>query len=44
MGDAESFMGFMDISDSKLLNEVTPFSIIYTSSHKKSIAEIKGRR
>ena len=35
MGEAKSFIGFMDISDSKLLNEVMPFSIIYTNSHKK---------
>ena len=35
MGEAESFTEFMDISDSKLLNEDMPFSIIYTNSHKK---------
>ena len=43
-GEAKSFIGFMDISDSKLLNEVTPFSIIYTSSNKKYRAEIKRRK
>ena len=35
MAEAKSFRGFMDILDSKLLNEVLPFSNIYTSSHKK---------
>ena len=44
MGEAKSFIGCMDISDSKLLNEVMPFSIIYTSSHKKIIAEIKRKK
>ena len=29
MGEAESFIEFMDISDSKLLDEVMPFSIRY---------------
>ena len=44
MGEVKSFIRFMDISDSKLLNEVMPFSIIYTSSHNKQIAEIKRKK